>query len=268
MLRAFFDDSNIRQGPVYVLAGWVAPAEKWTPFANDWQAVLDMRPRVSYFKYSEAMNLSGEFLGISEPSRDEKLKLLVGILEEYGVVGISASVPHKVFAGWFCRAPAPFNNPYLMLLYGVAGRLLRYARSIDYTDTVDLIFDTQLDQVDKVMDAWSGFVRNAPDELRPLIGDPPIFRDDKKTLPLQAADLHAGWLREMNTALELGREVPTPPWHPRGGNIRREYNFMEWWHAQDTFERIFGYKPITYTFGENTELSAPPRLHLPAWPLL
>jgi hypothetical protein len=268
MLRAFFDDSNIHQGPVYVLAGWVAPAEKWAPFSNDWQAVLDMKPRVGYFKYSEAMNFGGEFLGISQASRDEKLKLLVGVLEDYGVVGISASVPHRVFSGWFCKAPAPFNNPYVMLLYGVIMRLLRYARSIDYRDKVDLIFDTQLDQMENVMAAWAGFVRDAPDEFRPLLGDPPMFRNDKTTLPLQAADLHAGWLREMNTAQELGKQQLMPPWHPRGEHIRREYNFMEWWHAQDTFRRAMGYNPVTYSFGESTELSPITRLHLPAWPLI
>jgi hypothetical protein len=121
----------------------------------------------------------------------------------------------------------------------------------------------------KVLAAWAGFIGTAPDELKPIIGDPPIFRSDKTTLPLQAADFHAGWLREMNTAIELGqqRPLPLPPWYPKGNNIRREYNFMKWWHAAQTYEHIFGRKPITYTFGgEGTEFSAPPLLHLPSWP--
>ncbi len=84
MLRASFDDSAVGQGPVYVIAGWVAPAEKWVPFADDWHAVLDMRPRIEYFKFVEAINFSGEFLGISEEMRDEKLKLLLRIIEDYG----------------------------------------------------------------------------------------------------------------------------------------------------------------------------------------
>jgi hypothetical protein len=72
-LRAFFDDSNINQGPVYVLAGWVGPAEKWAPFSDEWQAILDMNPRVGPFKYSEpseAVNGSGGW-DISEPARNQ-----------------------------------------------------------------------------------------------------------------------------------------------------------------------------------------------------
>ena len=35
----------------------------------------------------------------------------------------------------------------------------------------------------------------APDTVKPYIGSPPIFRDDKEFRPLQAADLYAGALR-------------------------------------------------------------------------
>jgi hypothetical protein len=40
--------------------------------------------------------------------------------------------------------------------------------------------------------AWEKFLEVAPEEMRPLVGDYPIFRDDKTTLPLQAADLAVG----------------------------------------------------------------------------
>jgi hypothetical protein len=263
MLRAFFDDSNIRQGPVYVLAGWVAPEEKWEPFSKDWQAILDMRPRVAYFKYSEAMNLSGEFLGISESSRNEKLNLLVGLMEDYELIGISASVPHNVFTGWFSRAPAPFNNPYLMLFYGVIRRLLMYMRSAGIDDKVRLVFDSQPDQQLKVLAVWEEFVRTAPIEFKSILESSPVFRSDKLNLPLQAADFHAGWLREMNTAVEKGLPAPKPVFS-RGDNLRREYNFMEWWHAAETYEHIFGHKPLTYTFGHGSPLRLP---RFPLWPL-
>ena len=250
-----------------MLAGWVGPADRWERFETEWSAILEMKPRVEYFKYSEAIGFHGQFNGISAPSRTEKLKLLINLISEFGLVGISASIPHRVFQGWFRYAPPPFNNSYLVMFYGVISRLLRYVNSIGYEGKVELVFDTQSDQVAKVQAIWDEFVSAAPREFVPLLGDPPLFRDDKRTIALQAADMHAGWLREMNTAVELGKPIPEPLWHPAGEHIRREYNFMEWWHAAETFVRLFGANPITYSFGEGTELSVPPRLHLPAWPL-
>jgi hypothetical protein len=257
---AYFDDSEIGHGPVYVLAGWVAAAETWRPFAEDWMAVLEMKPRIGYFKFSEAMNGSGEFYGISEESRDEKMRHLLRIIERYALVGISASMCRDVFTQWFGWDRGPLGNPYFMLFYGAIRRLFKYAYSTGAVHPIDFVFDSQPEQMSKVLDGWREFVRSAPVEYAPLVGDPPYFRSDKTTVPLQAADFHAGWLRTMNTAVELNQPLPRPRWMVGGDKIRREYTFMEWWHAQDTFVRLFGFLPVTYSFG----WGHPP--HFPAMP--
>jgi hypothetical protein len=225
-----------------------------------------MKPRVEYFKFTEAMSRSGQW-ELSEEARNEKMRALMALIEEYELVGISASVPENVYLGWFGAAPHPYGNPYFMLFYGVISRLVRYAASINYEHKIDFVFDTQIEQMDKVLGAWGEFERTTPPKFKHLIGDPPIFRSDKWTLPLQAADFIAGWTRTMNTAVELRRPIPEPPWSPRGNNVQREYNFMEWWHAADIYNLIFGIRPITFTFGgSGTEFSGPPKLHLPSWP--
>jgi hypothetical protein len=61
----------------------------------------------------------------------------------------------------------------------------------------------------------------ACDDLREMIGDMPIFRDDVKTLPLQAADLYAWWAFKWQRegVRNWVREQPFP-W-PKNRNIAR-----------------------------------------------
>ena len=68
MLKAYLDDSSMGQAPVYVLAGWVASAKVWAPFADAWDKVLRMSPRIEYFKFDDAMTFDGPFRGMSEES--------------------------------------------------------------------------------------------------------------------------------------------------------------------------------------------------------
>ena len=89
MLKAYFDDSNVGGGTVAVLAGWIAPANTWPLFVEDWDRVLRMSPRIGYFKWKEWRGSSGEFAGISEPKKYEKLNLLIDVLAEYNPLQVS-----------------------------------------------------------------------------------------------------------------------------------------------------------------------------------
>jgi hypothetical protein len=53
MFTAYIDDSHTTQS-AFVLAGYVATAENWTLFSDEWQAILDMQPALSRFKMSAA----------------------------------------------------------------------------------------------------------------------------------------------------------------------------------------------------------------------
>jgi hypothetical protein len=67
---------------------------------------------------------------------------------------------------------------------------------------------------------WERFVEVAPPGLRPLIGDYPILRDDKTTAALQAADLGAGWSRQLAEDHYHGLPSRTPPWGDVGPDIQ------------------------------------------------
>jgi hypothetical protein len=48
-------------------------------------------------------------------------------------------------------------------------------------------------------------------DIQPLVTNPPIFRNDKMALPLQAADLHAWWAHRMMTAYFTDQPMRRPP---------------------------------------------------------
>ncbi len=53
VLQVYIDDSASKDGKIFVLAGYIAPAENWAAFSNEWQAILDEEPRLERFKMHE-----------------------------------------------------------------------------------------------------------------------------------------------------------------------------------------------------------------------
>jgi len=62
-VRNVDDSGSEGLGPVFVLAGYVAPAETWQRFSIDWRAIMDEHPTISHFKMKEANSFRGEFFG-------------------------------------------------------------------------------------------------------------------------------------------------------------------------------------------------------------
>jgi len=61
------------------------------------------------------------------------------------------------------------------------------------TGQVDFIFDDQAEKT-PLLAAWTLLKVAAKPDIRKFLGETPIFRDDEKFLPLQAADLYAWWI--------------------------------------------------------------------------
>jgi hypothetical protein len=229
ILRAFVDDSDINQEPVSILAGWIAPAHAWASFADEWKRALDMKPRLQYFKMSECMGFGGEFLGWSKETRDLRLNYLVRLIEEHKLLGVGAAIQTSEYRRIFQNSPQKeFDYPYFMMFFGLMAGLTTSIAEVETSlsakaERVDFVFDEQPGQMEKVLGAWSHFKEVAPDQVRPLLGDPPIFRNDQTTLPLQAADLYAWHLRAQMT-LDLQGEAYESPW----GNAGDSLNTANW----------------------------------------
>jgi hypothetical protein len=54
--------------------------------------------------------------------------------------------------------------------------------------------------------------QTAPAEIARMLGDTPVYRNDKNTLPLQAADLYAWWVRKWEREGINWRETMPFPW--------------------------------------------------------
>jgi len=89
-IRAYIDDSGGGVGPVFVLAGYIATAEQWAAFSDEWQAILDMKPAVKRFKMSEAANWSDQ-------QWKERLPLFYRAIENHVAAGLSLTIPYDEF---------------------------------------------------------------------------------------------------------------------------------------------------------------------------
>jgi hypothetical protein len=118
MLTAFFDDSNIRQGPVYVLAGWVALAEKWASFSDRWRMVLEMRTRVA----------SGVMTTLMRSDRDRRLGKPVkghAMLERVLLVGTRSADHIRASGHSGCIATGQASTRKTGRIYGCTRTLRR-----------------------------------------------------------------------------------------------------------------------------------------------
>jgi hypothetical protein len=244
------------------LGGWVASAKTWAKFSDAWRDILWMSPRIEYFKYAEAMNFKGQFAGISEASRNEKVRLFLNLIEEHKIVGIASAIPHHIFFPLFGSHPHKFvRNPYFISFYGIAGHLIAHLAANGIKEKIEFIFDFQpgSDQMREAQDGWANFREVAPAEYHDCIQvHPPSFLDDKDVVALQAADLHAGWTRETLMMLQRGA-TPKPIWYPSGEKI---ISIGVSWGLESLtamFHSMFGYNPAvtTYTFQHGLNSDGP-----------
>jgi hypothetical protein len=250
MLKAYFDDSRMGQPPCYVLGGWVAPAEVWAPFSHAWRDILWMSPRIEYFKFEEAVNFKGQFHGLSREARDEKLRLLVSLIAEYKLLGAASVISHDLFQKYFGSHSDPaINDSYAPSLLGIVAAVIRHYKAQEISETIEFFFDYQPGRMAAAEMGWSHFVAVLPPEYREMVTrHPPSFLDDSDVLPLQAADLCAGRVREQHEARLLGQTHPLPLWGGKGAEIQCLQHLWNEEIARQHYTRMFGHPPISYTF--------------------
>lgn len=83
------------------------------------------------------------------------------------------------------------KNPYFFLFYSIIGLMLRVNHEYSRIEPVDFVFDEQNGTGRLVRDWWPSFRERAAHSIQAFLDAEPIFRDEKKLMPLQAADLFA-----------------------------------------------------------------------------
>ncbi len=187
MLEAFLDDSGSGgDSPYCVVAGYMGTGREWAKFTTRWQEALDLEPQIDYFKMSEAESRRGQFWGWSPEDRDVRVGKFVEVVSRSRLSELSCavSVPaYNKILRW--NLPEAVRSPYFMCISGVMAAL---KSQLPMGDRVALTFDEQ--------GSFEKFTVGTYGELKRLPGFASILagvahRDDKITLPLQAADLVA-----------------------------------------------------------------------------
>jgi uncharacterized protein DUF3800 len=226
MWQAYVDDSGrLDHSPVLVLGGFVAPVIAWVPFNREWQRMLDMNPRIEYFKMNEAARLSDQFSHWSAERRDERVSIAYRIIEDHVTLQISTVIALEPFYRLLKKTSREHNkkgmyivkgNPYLLAFSAIVHHVANHQRSLGVSEKIDFIFDDQAMEKTLIRDSWDELKERADPTINVLMGRTPQFEDDKEFLPLQAGDLLAWWVRSMATESINGmRPKIAPPWIPK-----------------------------------------------------
>jgi hypothetical protein len=190
MLQAYIDDSASELGDKRLfLAGYVGSAPLWARFSDAWERELSAHPPIEYLHMVEAQNLRGQFEGWSEADRDKKVLAMANIVPAHVIRSVQVSVSRSEYDR-IIRPIAPYNlqNPYFIGVLFTLSRALH--DTLEDAPTIDFIFDEHNLGRDAVM--WYDYLKTClPPGPRSLLGGPPIFRNDKKVVALQGADMLA-----------------------------------------------------------------------------
>jgi fluoride ion exporter CrcB/FEX len=231
MLQAFFDDSGRGKesdSPVFVLAGYAGSIATFCSFADDWQAVLREEPTLGYVKGKEANLLSGQFAGWTKEQRDERLARFVGLIRKHDLIALSFGVGYRDFNRILREPKGIMKYPYAVAFVNVVAWLMISASKKPEREEIELIFDQGVIGRERAIQAaYEGMKGSIPKHTMDLLVGRPRFEDDKRYLPLQAADLLA-WnvRRDYVEQLTKGR-WDSPTWTELRTNIRGRALFMD-----------------------------------------
>lgn len=204
ILQAFIDDSGT-QGPqpFFSLGGFISTADRWARFSDEWKTELDREPSIPYFKMTEAFfPKKGPFKGWKQRAIERRVCEFVKIIQKHAMLRVSCSMRRddyrELFGDRFFRAGSALrkiNHPYFFCFWALIHGIIDFQRQNGWDTSIDFIFDEQGGMGTETVRWHPIFKKTAPPHLQSYFGSPPIFRDDKEFLPLQAADLYAWSIR-------------------------------------------------------------------------
>ena len=203
-LQAYIDESE-GSGGTFVLGGFISTVEKWAKFTSEWEKLLrpfgvlkEDSPNY-HFKYNE----------MAREGRRDRIPIFEAVAEGNAIMAVSCKINVNDLRSAIERIASPqarfldfgpYADPYFLtfraLMDTFHSRRVEFERFLDPHAPVDFIFDEQKGRQEKIIAAWGDYIENREPEIRRVYGAAPIFRPDEIYLPLQAADLWAGKLRE------------------------------------------------------------------------
>lgn len=207
VIQAFVDDSGNSDGngnPVFVLAGYVSSAEKWTAFSDAWDAECDRAPKIENFKMAHANAFRGDFDGWRREDRDARLGKLAEIIRQHTVLRIQTSMAwddyNAILRG---NLPGLSDSPYVWLFWRLISDLTDWQKARGLCQRVDFIFDDQ-GSIGAEAVQWFQVIRDvAGPDIQARVGSV-THKHDSDVLPLKAADM---WAWHVRRYLAAGMEA-------------------------------------------------------------
>jgi hypothetical protein len=186
----------------------------------------------------------------------EKCGWFYGVIEKHVTAAVSCMVKTADLIEAVREFPWPFcfdhegtkriENPYYFCFKAIMDKFAQNQSQLRIEEPVDFVFDEETEKK-RCLEAWDRLKYNASANVRRLLGDKPIYLDDKTTPPLQAADLYAYWVRdwEVKGVNEAIATLPFP-WEKNADIPRMEIRFekrdflvefQHWCDDPETFRR-------------------------------
>ena len=196
MLQAYVDES-IKDGELFVMAGYVSTLEKWLEFSEEWQAELDysVRPHrpMKAFKMQARMHTRGL----------QRAERFYRIIEKYAlcafsvqldISGLKAAVK-KVDWPKTIKNPEALGNPYHFAFKATVESLAVVQEEyLKLVEPVKFIFDDHTSK-GPCIEGWDSLKDSSSPDVQKYLSGTPGFEKDEEYLPLQSADLYAHWVR-------------------------------------------------------------------------
>lgn len=219
MFKAFVDDYGTDpKSFAFAFSAWVASESEWQKFSNAWFIELKRKPSIDYFKHHEAKSQSGQFAGWKPSTCDRKILALAKVIVAHDVYAVTTGISNELISFIIKKSILPAktlrsvlhtSRAYDFSFHSIIGAILQQQVNLCRTGKVDFIFD----EGDAAFDDCAKAYRQMRD------GDvfPPAMKaiagivttaDDKRVMPLQAADLLAG-----QSTMELRGQKVGKPYH-------------------------------------------------------
>lgn len=214
-LQAYVDESEDPRW--FVLAGYIASTEQWDAFSKEWRELLPLskvgpkggrRFKMSematphflsnvpaFYKSIEDNTRTGVAVSIDKDKLSAALKRVVIISDDYEIMPKAGAI-----------TPYYIAFSFLVRMFHERRADMGMSQHLSATETVDFIFDER-SEGREIIGEWRAFLDASP--CKEMYGADPVFRDDNKFLPLQAADFLAWWVRRW---LQTGDETKSLGW--------------------------------------------------------
>jgi len=198
VLNAYVDESSAQSGSrEYCLAGYMTTAAEWMKFSDLWDDALHEFPSIESFHAVEAQGRKGEFLGMGESERDQKVYRLAQVIDSFpALLSFDCRMSEEAFER-ILKPVCPYDirDPYFILFHSIMITAARQLEPFGVDIPIDFVFDEK-GRIGAEALLWYGPMRAMqPLHLRKLLGNRPVFKTDEELIPLQAADCLAWHLR-------------------------------------------------------------------------